>query len=132
METFHCPWQSDPHSDHVFHFTGGRDDSGYPDTILRYNPSNDTWTEAGQLTEPKRDHASTTVVVPNIRYKGTKHTWLSLSKSVTTKTSSREKSQEIKAQPALMISDQLVKQLTKQHSGFLSRMMQLKHARIKQ
>ena len=46
----------------------------------------------------------------------TKYTWLSLSKSVTTKTSSREKSQETKAQPAVMISDQLAKQLTNQQS----------------
>ena len=59
METFHSPWQQDPHSDTVIHFTGGG--YGRLDTILRYNPSTDTWTEAGQLTEPKYIHASTTV-----------------------------------------------------------------------
>ena len=31
------------------------------DRILRYNPSTDTWTEVGQLTEPKSSQASTTV-----------------------------------------------------------------------
>jgi len=40
---------------------GGSDDSGYFDTILRYNPSPDTWTEAGKLTEQKHGHASNTV-----------------------------------------------------------------------
>jgi len=37
------------------------DISGYIDTILRYNASTDTWTEAGQLTEPHGYHASTAV-----------------------------------------------------------------------
>ena len=59
METFYSPRQTN--YDHIFHLTGGKDDSGYLDTILRYNPSTDTWTEAGQLTEPKYYHASTTV-----------------------------------------------------------------------
>jgi len=31
------------------------------DTILQYNPSTDNWTEAGQMTEPKFYHTSTTV-----------------------------------------------------------------------
>ena len=48
-------------SDYVFHFTGGWDGSGYLDTILRYNSSTDTWTEAGQMTEPKVFHELTTV-----------------------------------------------------------------------
>jgi len=34
-------------------------DSAFLDTILRYNPSTDTWTEVGQLTEPKGYHATT-------------------------------------------------------------------------
>ena len=37
------------------------DNSVYFDTILRYNPSTDTWTEAGRLTEVKYYHASTAV-----------------------------------------------------------------------
>ena len=56
MET----WK-DPHSDRIFYFTGGQNDSGYLDKILRFNPSNGTWTEAGQLTEPKYSYASTAV-----------------------------------------------------------------------
>jgi len=45
--------------------SGGWGGGARLDIILRYNPStstsNDTWTEAGQLTEPKQDHASITV-----------------------------------------------------------------------
>ena len=44
----------------LFHFTGGKDGASV-DAILQYNPFTDTWTEAGQLTEPKRHQASTTV-----------------------------------------------------------------------
>ena len=45
-----------------YNFTGGFSTArGHFDTILRYNPSTDTWTEAGQLTEPKNNHASTTI-----------------------------------------------------------------------
>ena len=49
----------------IFHFTGGwdRDLNAYPDTILQYNPSNDTWTEVGQLTEGKKTIATATVAV---------------------------------------------------------------------
>ena len=49
----------------IFHFTGGwdRDLNAYPDTILQYNPSNDSWTEVGQLTEGKKTIASATVAV---------------------------------------------------------------------
>ena len=51
--------------DPVFDFTGGRDTDGTGetlDTILRYNPSTDTWTEVGRLTETKNYHASSSVV----------------------------------------------------------------------
>ena len=57
---------TDSNPDTVFHFTGGEtagegDYSVYHDRILRYNPSTDTWTEVGQLTEAKYYHASTAV-----------------------------------------------------------------------
>ena len=53
---------TDPDPYPIFHFKGGRDEQdAEKDTILQYNPSTDTWTEAGQLTEPKGWHASTTI-----------------------------------------------------------------------
>ena len=36
------------------------------DQILRYNPTEDTWTEAGQLTEAKYYHSSATVHISGL------------------------------------------------------------------
>ena len=42
----------------VNHFTGGGDEnSNYLDEVLQYDPAEETWTEAGKMKTPRKDHS---------------------------------------------------------------------------
>ena len=42
----------------VNHYTGGQDENGnYLDEVQQYDPAEETWTEAGNMKTPRKDHS---------------------------------------------------------------------------